>query len=144
MYNSGYKVLKSKVDETQIIVFFILRKTTVLPSCMFETIVWVSVTVFYVSFIHSRIMYVVPREKAWKDDSNHTKYSKLPWINLCGFRNKDDISLHIFSFLGTILYNLCYIEVTLWLPSIKACYQYTRLYLPCEPHWFYSQSIFWL
>jgi len=33
--------------------------------------------VFYVSYIHSRTMYVVPIKRAWIDDSNHTKYSKL-------------------------------------------------------------------
>jgi len=33
-------------------------------------------------------VYVVPMERAWKDDSNHTKYSKWPNINLRGFRNK--------------------------------------------------------
>jgi len=27
-------------------------------------------------------MYVVPMERAWKDDSNHTKYSKSPKINV--------------------------------------------------------------
>jgi len=29
---------------------------------------------FYVSSIHSRTIYVVPKERTWKDDSNHTKY----------------------------------------------------------------------
>ena len=30
----------------------------------------------YVSYIHSRTMYLVPMERAWKDNSNHTKYIK--------------------------------------------------------------------
>ena len=34
-----------------------------------------------VRYIHSRTMYVVPMERALKDDSNHTKYSKSPKID---------------------------------------------------------------
>mgnify|MGYP006890250387 CR=1 FL=1 len=33
-------------------------------------------------------MYVVPIERHWKDDTNPTKYSKSPKIDLQGFRNK--------------------------------------------------------
>jgi len=33
----------------------------------------------YVSYTTSRTMYVVPMERNWKDDSNLTKYSKLPF-----------------------------------------------------------------
>ena len=47
---------------------------------------------FYVSSIHSRIMYVVSMERAGKDDSNHTKYLNRPKIDLQGFRNKATIS----------------------------------------------------
>ena len=41
-------------------------------------------TAFYMSYIHPRTMYVVPMEKAWKDDSNH-KYSQ---VDSKGFINK--------------------------------------------------------
>jgi len=33
-------------------------------------------------------MYVVLIKRAWKDNSNHTKYSKSPKNRLTGFRNK--------------------------------------------------------
>ena len=32
---------------------------------------------FYVSYIHYKAMYVITMERAWKDDSNNTKYSKI-------------------------------------------------------------------
>ena len=41
----------------------------------------------YASYIHSRTMYAVLMERAWKDDSKHTKYWKSPKYRL-GFRNK--------------------------------------------------------
>jgi len=31
--------------------------------------------VFDLSYIHSRTMHVLPMERAWKDDSNHSKFS---------------------------------------------------------------------
>ena len=31
---------------------------------------------FYVIYVHSRTMYVVPMERGWKDKSDHTKYLK--------------------------------------------------------------------
>ena len=43
---------------------------------------------FYESYIHSRTMYLAPVERAWTVDSNHTKYSKSPNIDIQGFRNK--------------------------------------------------------
>ena len=43
--------------------------------CIFET-TYGSGIAFYVSYIHSTTMYIVQIESAWKDYSNHTKYSK--------------------------------------------------------------------
>jgi len=43
---------------------------------------------FYLSYIHFKIMCVVPIERAWEYDSNHTKYSKLSSIDLRGFKYK--------------------------------------------------------
>ena len=40
---------------------------------------------FYASFIQSRTMYVVQMERAWKDYSNHTKFSKSQNNQLAGF-----------------------------------------------------------
>ena len=59
------------------------KTTEVLPPCDFET-TQCSGTAFYMSYIHPRTMYVVPMEKAWKDDSNH-KYSQ---VDSKGFINK--------------------------------------------------------
>ena len=58
--------------------FVILRKKDldVLPLFIFETSYGGSWIIFYVSYIHSRNMYDVPMERAWADDSSHTKYSK--------------------------------------------------------------------
>ena len=39
-------------------------------------------------------MYVVPKEKGWKDDSNDTKDFKSPKINFQGFRNKATTCVH--------------------------------------------------
>ena len=36
-------------------------------------------------------MYIVPRERAGKDNSNHTKYSKSPKVSFQDFRNKATI-----------------------------------------------------
>ena len=33
-------------------------------------------TAFYLSYLHSRTTYIVSLERAWKDNSNHTLYSK--------------------------------------------------------------------
>ena len=46
---------------------------TFYPHCIFET----TGIAFYVSYIHSTAMCVESMERAWKDNSNHTKYSKL-------------------------------------------------------------------
>ena len=42
----------------------------------------------WVIYILDVCMYVVPMERAWKDEFNHTKYSKSLKINLQGFENK--------------------------------------------------------
>ena len=35
-------------------------------------------------------MHVVPMERAWKDNHNHTNYAKSPNIDLRGFKNTSD------------------------------------------------------
>ena len=74
--------------ETRFVLFFILRKTTLkcFPLYHLNYKRGAEIT-FYVSYIHSRTIYGVPIERAWHDNSNHTKYSISPKIDLRVFRN---------------------------------------------------------
>ena len=62
----------------------------------------------YESYIHSRIMYVLPMKRTWKDNSNHTKYTKTTYgfieirlrLNICQSRwnqhGTDDICTYMY------------------------------------------------
>ena len=68
------------ISWTPYCVFHYFEKKNVvhpLHPCIFETTLVGSGIAFYGSYIHSRTMYVKLVERAWRDDSNHTKYSKL-------------------------------------------------------------------
>jgi len=56
---------------------------------MFKTYIRGSENAFYVSYIHSSTLYVVPTERAQNDKSNYTKYLQSPKIDLYlrGIRN---------------------------------------------------------
>jgi len=45
-------------------------------------------------------MYVLPTDRALKDEFIHTKYSKMPKINIQGFRNKAISHLFSAKYLG--------------------------------------------
>ena len=49
-------------------------------------------------------MYVVPMERAWKDDLNHTKYFKSPKLDLKGFGNKATNSLKVEILIQSVMF----------------------------------------
>jgi len=80
--------------ETCMVFFVILREKKRLYSFTnmhYSSYIRGSGIEFYESYMQSRTIYVVPKEIAWKDNSNHIKYSKSPKIALQAFRNKTQL-----------------------------------------------------
>ena len=76
-YNVSPQISTCVISRPPYRVFIIMRKKDVLHtvSLKLHRWLWNAFNVSYI-YIRSRIMYVVPMKRGWKDDSNHTKNSK--------------------------------------------------------------------